>query len=854
MASTKLREFLESSTIHGLVHISTAKSKTAKAIWVTIVVACFAIAVYMITNSYKEWQESPVSTTITTHPITELEFPTVTVCPPRGSNTALNHLLEKVKDVNFSEEERRELLDISNEVFIEMPNKKSAKQIRELLSRENRRSIANGQAGMPEMDGEGKITIKSYELEGNFQTPGFRDAQYKGDFYSRHQSLHYVLNFPGNVDGVLVISVETDGNWSFASPGIRLKLFNEKLTMPFAEEFCVNQGGHLASVGSQEKQEEVEKLARSNIVWLGGRREAGGEKVMQWVDGQTWGYENWDKDQPDYCAGCHCLTTGEDRPGRWNVNHCTWHLPFICDLSSPKMSGNHILVVGKTSVVNSTVHFWWENTPDRFDQNMVGFHINWHIENGTNNGVRQFESTALSGNISTPGLGSLPPPNYNKERHEYTAVIELPHNITDVIGDGALVVDVDIVPDNQRDGEVELLTGEPKLEFYKIYMTWSAAEKFCVSKGGHLASVASPFHWHRLQSFMALNDIKDPIWLGATDEGREGEWTWTDGSKWSEEHWRSPDQPSNHSGENCINLVKNRWFDDPCFWQSFTICSVPTKTVLTSDTHLVFTSENISIPAIQFRWAQQPISQEEEDENDEQAGLEGDLRRNRIGGFKLGWQLLGSTKVTSNTSKSGWKMNSFHRSHEKDLNILTIGNLVRESKIHKVERREIWKTILKYRWNIDILTNSPCLNETQVAEVIYKTGQDLNLKYDWNLWIPEEDLAFVTELYSALQYCPGNLVESAKLSVLFESLLTNHSLNTVVAATMENIQPRAGDNIKDFTAINMWYERLDERYSFSLGSTILPLLTSDNFTTLANLDPPFLRRQKNNISALFGRT
>ena len=82
MASAKLKDFLESSTIHGLVHISTAKSKTAKATWLAIVVAFFAYAIQIINNSYKEWQESPVSTTITTHPITELEFPTVTVCPP----------------------------------------------------------------------------------------------------------------------------------------------------------------------------------------------------------------------------------------------------------------------------------------------------------------------------------------------------------------------------------------------------------------------------------------------------------------------------------------------------------------------------------------------------------------------------------------------------------------------------------------------------------------------------------------------------------------------------------------------------------------------------------------------------
>ena len=51
MVSTSFSEFLESSTIHGLVYISTAKSKTARAAWVAIVAACFATAIYMITSS-----------------------------------------------------------------------------------------------------------------------------------------------------------------------------------------------------------------------------------------------------------------------------------------------------------------------------------------------------------------------------------------------------------------------------------------------------------------------------------------------------------------------------------------------------------------------------------------------------------------------------------------------------------------------------------------------------------------------------------------------------------------------------------------------------------------------------------
>ena len=137
MVSAILREFLESSTIHGLVHISKTKSHIVRFVWVIIVVTCFAFAYHMISSSFDDLKKSPVSTTITTHPITELEFPPVTVCPPRGSNTVLNHLLEKVKSANFSEKEKQELLEISREVFLENPNQEYAKPMVEMLGIDN---------------------------------------------------------------------------------------------------------------------------------------------------------------------------------------------------------------------------------------------------------------------------------------------------------------------------------------------------------------------------------------------------------------------------------------------------------------------------------------------------------------------------------------------------------------------------------------------------------------------------------------------------------------------------------------------------------------------------------------------
>ena len=77
----ELREFLEGSTIHGLAHISTARPTALKVAWVLVVVASFAAAVQMITSSYMEWREAPVSSMVISRPISDLTFPEVTVEP-----------------------------------------------------------------------------------------------------------------------------------------------------------------------------------------------------------------------------------------------------------------------------------------------------------------------------------------------------------------------------------------------------------------------------------------------------------------------------------------------------------------------------------------------------------------------------------------------------------------------------------------------------------------------------------------------------------------------------------------------------------------------------------------------------
>ena len=128
-----LGEFLESSTIHGLAYISTAKvycnliltkieiscfqTRIGKSLWGFVVLMCFLSSSVLIYESYVDFQNSPVVTSITTLHIKDLEFPKVTVCPPKDSNTALNYDLMRARNMTLSNEERESLRTKLYEIF-----------------------------------------------------------------------------------------------------------------------------------------------------------------------------------------------------------------------------------------------------------------------------------------------------------------------------------------------------------------------------------------------------------------------------------------------------------------------------------------------------------------------------------------------------------------------------------------------------------------------------------------------------------------------------------------------------------------------------------------------------------------
>ena len=208
-------EFLESSTIHGLAYISTAKvhcnliltknpiscfqTRIGKSLWGLVVLMCFLSSSVLIYESYVDFQNSPVVTSITTQHIKDLDFPKVTVCPPKDSNTALNYDLMRARNMTLSHEEREGLRAKLYEIF--NPVSLHEEYIRLMESAANvvnLKAIYEGYQSVPRPTEHAGLKVLMWNIEGSLETPWYGD-DYDADLNGRVQEFQMVLEFPENL-------------------------------------------------------------------------------------------------------------------------------------------------------------------------------------------------------------------------------------------------------------------------------------------------------------------------------------------------------------------------------------------------------------------------------------------------------------------------------------------------------------------------------------------------------------------------------------------------------------------------------------------------------------------------------
>ena len=107
-----VKEFMDTSTIHGLSRISSTK-RFARFFWILIVIVGLFGAGCLIYESWYNWGQSPITTTIENLPISKITFPNVTVCPPKNLFLNLNHDIEKSENVKLDTNTRKEFFELA---------------------------------------------------------------------------------------------------------------------------------------------------------------------------------------------------------------------------------------------------------------------------------------------------------------------------------------------------------------------------------------------------------------------------------------------------------------------------------------------------------------------------------------------------------------------------------------------------------------------------------------------------------------------------------------------------------------------------------------------------------------------
>ncbi|MBS0203574.1 MAG: protein kinase [Planctomycetes bacterium] len=124
-----------------------------------------------------------------------------------------------------------------------------------------------------------------------------------------------------------------------------------------------------------------------------------------------------------------------------------------------------------------------------------------------------------------------------------------------------------------------------RFKLFTESVSWHDAKLKCREMGGQLAEVRSAAENEFLMNLAQSGDV-DGVWLGATDELREGRWTWNDGSEVTYKNWsRLGKQPNNggRSGNEhylfmMIVRETGKWGDLPAVpvdWHAGYVCEWP---------------------------------------------------------------------------------------------------------------------------------------------------------------------------------------------------------------------------------------------------------------------------------------
>ena len=464
----------------------------------------------------------------------------MTICPPRDSDTALYHDLVKLGNGTLSEEDRQTLKDAVKRLFLEEAHMEYVRKMTSSSYMGNRDQILQGFHSLSKpLNSTNAFEIRMWNSNGTITTPW-----YGGDYveeYKEGKEMHVVLELPDDIkdqvgSGTLIIEIEVDtreeAGWFEEITMIDYIFHPTKKPWFEAEDECRQEGGHLASMSSEEINLTIEKQASGTSVWLGGRKEFG---KWTWSDNSTWGYTSWSYGQPNDGDGSCVSFFGR----KWWDDRCHANHSFICQINEPLKGKNLVRLAHTGDHLNFSrmfIHYKLKPTSQQLldsweDKRMTGFKLSWKIENPTLIMVTSTREVGRS--IQTPGLENILKIFTDVfGDHMFKSTLTIPEEVQQQMRKrkSSIELNFDI---EKADGILDETYAFTSFKLYKQFMAWPEAKVHCEREGGQLASIHS--QWEQTLAEQAAEGHH--VWVGGRKNGNK--WTWADNATWSLDKWPS---------------------------------------------------------------------------------------------------------------------------------------------------------------------------------------------------------------------------------------------------------------------------------------------------------------------------
>ena len=716
----------------------------------------------------------------------------------------------KADNNSLTESDREDLKNASFQLFMKPSHQDFIKHLLAIANLENMKLIFEGYQSPPKHYTYQGVEIVMWNSNGTYHTPVFLKEKYR---------YHVILEFPENLTkiigrGSLVIELEvvmgeeSDNAYVEYSEGSKYKFHNEEKTWEAAEIHCQNEGGHLASILSEEEQQEVKVVASGQDAWIGGfAKEAVGS--WKWSDGSPWQFSRWDEVLYEGARSCVQLVSGD----LWNDEYCLDKKGFICQSKAFRASQTKNITkkYNKENLIFSSFEVWFRYNQSRqtFPNQKLnsnerrltpGFRLTWKIE---------------------------PPQNVQEDDGESVLLYE---SLAQLLGNKSLLVqiEVDTREEKWRQFVNNLLnSSKPFFQLYNNAKTWDAAKTHCQSEGGHLASILSEDEQEEVKN--VSSGIKH-IWLGGSDEDQEGVWRWTDGSPWG--FTRKTFYASRGDSYNCLELFRgDAWRDYMCTKTAYFVCKFQTVKlkIENNSVSLEFTKAQLNFVAF--------------------TDLKTSLENIKPDNLEISCFLKDNKGNIRKPTIPAWTLQPAIPRYQDD-QIVKMIDLASKLNAKNLTIDEVLEKALKGKQNF--IETELFKYTTMCAGGQLRAGKYDSIVEDMNFDlfedskeapVTEEDIQTGFMIYAVIIYCK----ESVALHQFLHNLLSTQSPRTIIQTTVNTIEfHQFKENVNKDNA-NEFYLALDRIFDLQFGKILLGILSQEQLERMISKGRPYFYKFESEI-------